>query len=344
MDQFGVYGTKGTAAAANVPGAREAAATWIDASGNLWLFGGYGRGISGGIPGNTTELNDLWKYTVSTGQWTWMSGNNVGQQPGVYGTKGTAAASNVPGSRQKSVGWIDTAGNLWLFGGYGWSGINLGDLNDLWKYSIASGQWTWVSGGNAPGQAGVYGTQGVAALTNVPGGRESAIGWIDSTGNLWLFGGDGWDSNGATSMTTGTLNDLWKYSPGTNQWTWVSGSSVLGQAGVYGTLGVAANNNVPGARQSAVSWSDAGSNLWLFGGNSGGTSFNDVWKFNGTQWTWMNGSNFPNQLGTYGTLGVPGAGMPGARQMAASWFDTGGNMWLFGGTGGLLGNDLWRYK
>lgn len=343
MDQHGTYGTKGTPAAANAPGSRESASSWIDAvSGNLWLFGGLGLGTTGGIPGNSTELNDLWRFNIGTGQWTWISGANVGQQPGVYGTKGTPAAANVPGSRQKAVRWFDgTGGNLWVFGGYGWSGVNLGDLNDLWKYNIASGQWTWVSGGNAPGLAGVYGTQGVAAATNAPGGRESAIGWIDGTSNLWLFGGNGWDSTGTS---TATLNDLWKYNPGTNQWTWVSGSSQGGQSGVYGTLGVAANNTVPGSRRGAVSWIDATKNLWLFGGVSGPSIFNDVWKFDGSQWTWMNGSNVANQLGVYGTLGAAGTGVPGARELMVDWFDAGGNMWFFGGYDGSERNDLWRFK
>jgi hypothetical protein len=55
-------------------------------------------------------------------------------------------------------------------------------------------EWTWVSGsGTVPtgaiGQTGVYGTQGVAATTNVPGGRVRASSWTDSSGDLWLFGG-----------------------------------------------------------------------------------------------------------------------------------------------------------
>jgi hypothetical protein len=42
---------------------------------------------------------------------------------------------------------------------------------------------------NADNASGVYGTQGTAAASNVPGARYSASSWIDSSGNLWLFGG-----------------------------------------------------------------------------------------------------------------------------------------------------------
>ena len=54
----GVYGTLGTPAQGNAPGARLNAVTWTDASGNLWLFGGVGddeKGVAG-------YLNDLWQY------------------------------------------------------------------------------------------------------------------------------------------------------------------------------------------------------------------------------------------------------------------------------------------
>lgn len=33
--------------------------------------------------------------------------------------------------------------------------------------------------------------------------------WIDRAGNLWLFGGYGYPSTGASNY----LNDLWKYEP-----------------------------------------------------------------------------------------------------------------------------------
>ena len=40
-----------------------------------------------------------------------------------------------------------------------------------------------------------------------PGSRSGSISWIDSNGNLWFFGGLGYDSAG----NLGDLNDLWQY-------------------------------------------------------------------------------------------------------------------------------------
>jgi hypothetical protein len=95
---------------------------------------------------------------------------------------------------------------------------------------------------------GVYGTLGVPAAANVPGAREEAMGWADSSGNLWLFGGWGYDS----AKTFGILNDFWKFNPTTKQWSWMRGSSTVPNAndtcqpGIYGTQGVASTANVPG--------------------------------------------------------------------------------------------------
>jgi len=87
-----------------------------------------------------------------------------------------------------------------------------------------------VSGANTIRQAGIYGTQGTADPSNVPGGRQFAVSWTDKSGNLWLFGGNGVDA------IVGYLNDLWKFD-GTN-WTWVKGSTNGNAGGVYGTQGV----------------------------------------------------------------------------------------------------------
>ncbi|MGB8989357.1 MAG: hypothetical protein WCC37_22355, partial [Candidatus Sulfotelmatobacter sp.] len=104
--------------------------------------------------GSLIYLNDLWKY--SAGQWAWMSGANVVNQKGTYGTQGTSAASNIPGSRSGSISWTDATGNLWLFGGRGYdSAGTFGYLNDLWKYS--GGEWTWIGGSNLTNQSGTYG-------------------------------------------------------------------------------------------------------------------------------------------------------------------------------------------
>ena len=159
--------------------------------------GGGGGGGGGGQAGNTPV--DLW---------TWVSGSDVIDQAGSYGAQGTAAVANVPGARNNSISWTDAVGDLWLFGGFGYdSAGTVNRLNDLWRYDGAD--WIWVSGSDVVDQSGSYGAQGTAAAANVPGARERSLSWIDAVGDLWLFGGRGYDSAGTLSR----LNDLWRYQP-----------------------------------------------------------------------------------------------------------------------------------
>jgi N-acetylneuraminic acid mutarotase len=154
------------------------AVSWIDKNNKLWLFGGEGVG-SNNVSG---FLDDLWEFDPIAKTWTWVSGNSASDTPGVYGTLGQPSISNVPGSRYRSVSWIDSKGNLWLFGGDGEDSTGFyGQLNDLWEYSPSANTWTWVSGGNTANEDGVYGTEGIPATTNVPGSRRQAASWIDGS-------------------------------------------------------------------------------------------------------------------------------------------------------------------
>ena len=349
--QVGVYGTKGSSDSGNTPGARSNGVSWTGTSstnGYLYLFGGYGYDING----TYGLLNDLWRFNDSSGNWTWVSGSNVVSQYGVYGTMGVAASSNTPGARGWSSTWADSNGTFWLFGGYGYgSSGSAGMLNDLWKYS--GSKWTWVSGSKSISHKGVYGTKGVADANNVPGARYGSVLWMDTKGNLWFYGGRGYDSRGSG----GYLSDSWKFDVDTNEWTWVSGSNLANQhsAGIYGTQGQSAANTTPGDREAFAAWRDNYGYLWLFGGigyDSDGTYglLNDLWKFNGSVWEWVSGSKTVSQSGTYGTEGTADShNTPGSRSYGVSCMDANGNLWLFGGSGydqyGSDGNlnDLWKF-
>ena len=62
---------------------------------------------------------------------------------------------------------------------------------------------------------------------------------------------------------------------------------------------------------------------------------------------WMRGSSAINSFGSSGTKGVAdGSNDPGNRSGAATWKDSSGNLWMFGGlvtANGALMNDLWSY-
>ncbi len=344
-DQFGQYGTQGVAHSLNKPGARNFATTWRDAAGQLWLFGGSGYGNS-----RLGYLNDLWKYDPVSNKWTWVSGDSAINRYSVYGTKGVSHPANRPGGAFSGISWNDAGNNLWLLGGFGYSGSGFGFLNALWKFDITTQEWTWMKGDSLIAQTGVYGTRGTEDAANIPGARYGSQTWTDQEGNLWLYGGYGFDET-----TEGILNDIWKYNPVTNNWTWMNGDSIIEQTAVYGIKGVAHESNKPGARYVSSSWKDENDVFWLFGGygydaaNTG--DLGDLWKYDpdSNLWTWVTGDSLVDQKGHYGSIGVPDtANKPGSRYVSSSWIDETGILWLFGGYGydslvtGYL-NDLWKY-
>ena len=392
LDQPGIYGTQGTGTmcgvsvgGCTVPGARWGGVTWTDASGNLWMFGG--QGIDGS--GDFTLLNDIWEFDLTTGpcsfdlttgtqtftncQWIWKAGSSTGNQS-------TTAA--FPGGRWGAANYTDAAGNMWMFGGQGYdSAGKVGLLNDLWKYNIAAATWTLVSGTTTADQNGAYpASAGTGGAGFAPGGRQTAVVWTDNSGNVWLFGGWGLDSKG-TSGSTGpgsvqigsVLNDLWKFTPGTGQWTWVSGSNLANQNGVYGAQGIsnattnAAATNIPGSRWGSMGWTNPDGNLFLFGGFGYGSNatqptgfLNDVWEYQLStgEWIWWKGSVDVDQPGTYLTAPINFFQLSytnnavGGRRGAARWApDPLGFVFMFGGEGydntigGPYGelNDVWRY-
>ena len=296
----GVCGTLGTAAKANIPGARSNATSWTDQNEHVWLYGGAGFDCSG----NEGPLNDVWEFDAATNEWAGVGGSNTaapvdGQAP-VYGTLGVSAAGNTPGTRTGFVTWADAGGNLWLFGGDALiDGANGSSVNanfdDLWEFSVSKNEWAWMGGSSTynPPQSAVYGTLGTPSTANNPGARYLATSWTDSNGNFWLYGGIGID---ATYNVPGYLDDLWELNPTSGVWTWMGGNETqncltvtanvvaCGWPGVYGSLGSPASANSPGGRYDAVVWTDGIGNFWLFGGSftsNAGNAYllNDLWTY-----------------------------------------------------------------
>ena len=107
---------------------------------------------------------------VCLGDWTWMGGSTTlgsnGGQPGIYGTLGSPASTNIPGGREQTLSWTDASGNAWLFGGYGEDSTGVGfggELNDLWKFDPklgTNGEWTWMGGSNVAPPSQTFGAAG----------------------------------------------------------------------------------------------------------------------------------------------------------------------------------------
>jgi hypothetical protein len=120
-----------------------------------------------------------------------MSGSNTYNDVGVY------SGSNArPPSGNDYAYWQTTGSSLYLFGGWGTFSTgnskshfcsviaelirltlqNSGHMNALWKYSVASNQWTWMSG---------YSSTGQSRNASIPHYRAAAGFALDDS-HLWL--------------------------------------------------------------------------------------------------------------------------------------------------------------
>ncbi len=281
---------------------------------------------------------------AQSGTWVWVNGSDTLNSPGNYGNQGAPSVNNSPPALYQAAQWTDKQGHFWIFGGLDNSNMEHGDL---WEYDPVANTWTWVKGSGMPNSGAVYGNKGVPSINNIPGTRSwGCTSWTDNNGDLWLFGGLGYD----TLLMFGDLGDLWRYHIATNEWTWMDGPSSCNQVGVYGALYQSSDTSLPPPRHEAnTGWTDAQNNLWLFGGYAFGGDYNDLWRYNITsaQWTWMGGSNQENNPGNYGVMGVENTtNTPAARSSYTHWIN--GNYLYLSGGGSFVTNsvfsDVWRFN
>jgi hypothetical protein len=190
------------------------------------------------------------------------------------------------------VGPTSQPQNCWLFFYKGVATTNVSSVVADCQHN----DWTWIDG---PNTAGNYGAAQLPPPTppspdpNVPGGRNFAASWTDSSGNKWIFGGYGLDMKSPAPPTLpGLLNDLWLWSPGLQGW--IPAALPISSATTGGVTtdtpdlvpDQTTNNfggSTPGGRWGSVTWSDGSGNLFLFGGQGLSTTgfglLNDIWKF-----------------------------------------------------------------
>eukprot|EP01129_Flabellula_baltica_P006489 TRINITY_DN2434_c0_g1_i2.p1 TRINITY_DN2434_c0_g1~~TRINITY_DN2434_c0_g1_i2.p1 ORF type:complete len:636 (-),score=82.58 TRINITY_DN2434_c0_g1_i2:32-1939(-) len=146
----------------------------------LYVFGGYGSNIGGSIG----LLSDLWRYTISTGEWIFLGGRDSVDVDNDYGTP-------LPGGRYSMNIVVQSDHTLWLFGG---SAENT-HYNELWKYK---GYWELISGGKKI----------VSDIENNVISSRLGFGMcLDSKDQIWIYGGYGY----STSPKATLLGDLWMF-------------------------------------------------------------------------------------------------------------------------------------
>jgi len=302
------FGIKGVSAPTNTPGYRSfCSMTWVDTAGDFWLFGGY---LLGGF------YTDMWRYQISTNEWTWMNGSNISNDPGVFGVQGIPSPLNYPSGRgENNAAWVDSSSDLlWFFGGQ--TVPSYFGTNDVWRYDIVSNEWTWMKGDTLHVTPKYYVAKGIADPLNCPGSRATYCKWQDSNGLFWIFGG--WN------LTFPYYNDSWKYDYLTNNWTCVNpGTSSAFATGVC----VEDTLNVPDrATENKSCWKDNCGNFWTF------FSSNNLWKLNPNTGNWVLTKGYYNisLVHQYGTMGVPDtANNAQFNTGLEGWTDNDGNFWYY---------------
>jgi len=123
--------------------------------------------------------------------WSWMDGANAADQKGTFSAPPPpppAFDTDSPGGRKYPATWTDLSGNLWLFGGFGFTyppGFTppITELDDMWEYTgtqnyFGSYNNIWTN----PVPPGTPGS---------PEARTGAVTWtLPSTGDLYMFGGE----------------------------------------------------------------------------------------------------------------------------------------------------------
>lgn len=270
-DGDGHYGQLGVADEANFPPYRTEGLSLWETDDKLYLMNGH---IYPDV------LNDFWVFDKQTKLWTWIGGEQNQGEYYHYGEIGVPSVENYPRSRYNAATWVDEDGNLWLHGGRTKSSSD--GLNDFWKYDVATGLWT-LMGGNAECDSNYI-------SEDYPSCIQKHSAWRKGN-DLYFFGGYGVGYNN-TSIWTGNLTDVWKYSIDENSWELVFGNRQLNNLPNFGEFQFPQITNQINTREDYVYWDDEQGNLWVYGGEGNLGDF-ALWKFDTTieNWVWMDGSN-----------------------------------------------------
>ena len=242
------------------PKPRSQPAHWCDGDkGMMWMFGG--------TTSDEKTLDDFWKFSFNELHWQEIKPKNN--------------KSVIPNECSKATTWMHPSGVLYMFGGLS-SKVT---TSCFWSYSLGTSQWTKLGGtADVTKCAGKYGKMGIASKKSYPGCREGACSWVDQQGNLWMFGGSGFDNFSTTNFAMpGLLSDFWMYNASSSQWVWIGGLSREEGSPFFSEKGKADPRNIPGPRENGVSFFYE-NQLWLFGGSGHDVKgfdgiLNDLWIY-----------------------------------------------------------------
>ncbi len=285
--------------------------------GDLVLFGGYESG-------------------PAVGSSTWLFSGSMW-------TKSTAGGPS--GRYDAAMTYDSTLAEIVLFGGITLAGT---ELSDTWFFSGSPGAWTsGPTSGPSARDGAVMADDPVNSEAVLFGGFSNGPGWHNDTWVLtstaiWkniTIGlvpepaaraneGMTWDSTTSTVIMTGGFGTL---SPGSynDTWSFVNGAWTL----LTGT-----GDPFSGRSLTPLTYDPTDKEAVLFGGDAIGNSFqNDTWALSGSSLATLQWS--PTHLAPL-SIHSP----PGRNYDSLAYDSTDNAVFLFGGAGAHIFNDLWEFQ
>jgi hypothetical protein len=210
-------------------------------------------------------------------------------------TDRTPTGASPPGRYSHAVTYDGARGKIVLFGGWFDGGLGIMasyPLQDTWEWDGASGTWTERTPTGAS-----------------PPARDShAMAYDSARGKVVLFGGYGGDAY--------PLQDTWEWDGASGTWTERTPT----------------DTSPPARAHHAMSYDSARGKVVLFGGDTGTSTLDDTWEWDGASGTW--------------TKRTPSGASPPARARHAMTFDSArAKVVLFAGdTGSSILQDAWEWE
>ncbi|XP_041354042.1 tip elongation aberrant protein 1-like [Gigantopelta aegis] len=224
--------------------------------------------IFSGVDSNNNISSDLWRFSLKDMMWS-----EIRNSENVSDRLINGKSKHYPRARNGATSWVVNNNTVYMFGGNVLSTnilsrhLNIGYTSDLWRYNLGNNTWNYMSGHSNSCYPGVYGRFQSRDPTTLPGCRRRAASWADHNGNLWMFGGDGTDTDYPSVFHTAKLlSDVWLYEVHSGIWMWFGGRNQGESKPVYLRKGEASSAGLPGGRCDSMAWVGPGYTFYLFGG------------------------------------------------------------------------------
>lgn len=336
-----VIGQVGVENASNHPAAMSGYTSWFY-NNSLWYYGGTSE--------NTTDANAvqkrIWKFNLATQLWVCVKDPSSAR--GSFGQQQISDSNNTPPALIDMSNSTVLNNEAYFIGGYELGGNSMdmetyGLHNSLWKYNMATNEWTWMRGNITTNRPAFFGKKGVENSNNIPEAKRHVFLWNEN-GIIKTFGG--------RTNNRGNTIDIWNYSPTSNNFTWTDGRSLAFKPWTdFETRAYIEDEDVPSVFNittpySTITWGEKGSKLWYlaqYTTNSSGI-FGAMWEYDVATCTNFKIKEQTDYVTTYGELGVAAdSNIPPYRQNSCLW-ETNSKLYLMGGNyNGSFFNDFWVF-